>query len=212
MRRWFTRRRRKTVSTLPFTAKTVARTLYWYRLLQRVQGLNGAIVECGTGAGDSLVMLAAVLRALHSRQTLIGFDSFEGLPAPTIEDGAAQAITPAGFLAYSQTHLERLLRERLGGEGHGVRLVPGWFAETLHDLPSRVALAHLDCDLYESYRTCLEVLGPKMVAGGIIAVDEYTPEATRWPGAKRAIDDWCTARGLTMERDPYEAKYFVVLP
>jgi hypothetical protein len=38
--------------------------------------------------------------------------------------------------------------------------------ETLNQYEGEIALLHLDCDLYESYTTCRNVLYPKVGSGG----------------------------------------------
>lgn len=204
------RPRNKALSTLPFTSKTVARTLYLARLLDRVEKLPGAIVECGVGAGDTLVMIASVSHAFRATHPIIGFDSFQGLPSPTTEDGPQPAGT-AGYLRYDEAHVWQLLLDRLG-PNHGVRLTPGWFADTLPSVAFKIALLHLDCDLHDSYLTCFSLLTPHLLSGAIIAVDEYAPEAIRWPGAQKAIDDWCVAHGWIVQRDALTGKHFIVVP
>lgn len=68
-------------------------------------------------------------------------------------------------------------------------LVKGWFSETLPCHPvDRIALLHIDADLYESYKEALQHLWPRVAVGGIVAFDEYhLPE---WPGAKKAVDEF----------------------
>lgn len=192
--------------SVPLTTQTVRRTLYWARLLQRVQHLDGAIVECGVGGGHSLIMIGAVLRAIGSRQPLIGFDSFQGLPHPSADDLLDR--DDAGALAFPQSYVESLLRSQLGVD-HGVRLHAGWFHETLDAAPLRIALLHLDCDLYDSYRVCLNRLTPRLLPGAIVAVDEYVEEAHRWPGAMKAINAWCAEQGVTPQRDADAGKWHI---
>ncbi len=62
----------------------------------------------------------------------------------------------------------------------------GWFDTTLPRYDGRIALLHLDCDLYESYKVRLDILYDKVQPGGAIMFDEY--KDTRWPGATKAID------------------------
>jgi hypothetical protein len=69
-----------------------------------------------------------------------------------------------------------------------VRLVRGFFDRTLSGFDGRIALLHLDCDLYESYITCLNALYDKVTPGGLILFDEY--EDQTFPGAKVAIDEF----------------------
>lgn len=195
--------------SVPVTSKTMPVILYWERLLARVAHLHGVVVECGVGGGNSLIIIGALLKAMGSRQRLIGYDSFVGLPTPTIED--ANPKHGEGFLAFPQDYVERLLLSQLG-ERHGVTLKAGPFTETLQCVPWPIALAHLDCDLYGSYATCLTLLTPHLLPGAIVAVDEYLEESVAWPGAVKAIDAHCEAQGWTVEMDPQTRKHFIVVP
>lgn len=83
-------------------------------------------------------------------------------------------------------------------------VVAGPFAETLQAFDQPVSVAVLDCDLYESYATALRCLWPLLSPGGVIVLDEFgRPE--KWPGAKRATDEFAEAHGLVV----VEAAWFV---
>jgi O-methyltransferase len=64
------------------------------------------------------------------------------------------------------------------------------------ELPERVAFAYLDGDFYDSLKTSLQALYPRMTPGAIAIVDDYcdadaNPRA--WdllPGAKIASDEF----------------------
>lgn len=121
-------------------------------------GLDGLVLEFGVYRGASL-------RAIARRvtQDVHGFDSFEGLP----EDW---------------TYFQKRGRFSLRGEvprfdEPNIRLNKGWFDQTLppflaaHPAPAR--FVHIDCDIYASTRTVLELLAPRIVSGTVIVFDEY---------------------------------------
>src|SRR3990167_7898450 len=58
--------------------------LYMAHLYDRIQGVDGDIVECGLGEGTTFSMLAFFSGSENHRpvRRLYGFDSFEGFPAP----------------------------------------------------------------------------------------------------------------------------------
>ncbi len=49
-----------------------------------------------------------------------------------------------------------------------------------------VALAHIDGDWYESVRTCLERIGPRLSPGGVMVIDDYF----YWSGCRTAVDEF----------------------
>jgi hypothetical protein len=150
----------------------------------------GDVVECGVGRGLTFYVLGHFLARRRSERILFGFDSFKGFPAPTPADASPRRPT-AGDM-WADTSLRHVSDHfRRGGlteffETH-VRLVPGFFAETLPSatVPQRIALLNLDVDLYESYRDCLKYLGPRVT--GLVVYDEY--RSPKWPGATRAVDE-----------------------
>jgi O-methyltransferase len=88
-----------------------------------------------------------------------------------------------------------------------VHLVKGWFADTL---PKReivpIALLHLDCDLYESVKLCLEQLYDDVIKGGCIVIDDYGC----WEGCQKAVNEFIERRNLKVEliKVDYEGVYF----
>ena len=122
---------------------------------------DGCILEFGVGGGESIRLIAELAAA--SGRRVHGFDSFEGLP----EDWPGR-------------------HEGKGHYGSGGRppsvpanvdLHTGWFADTLpeflNDNSAPAAFIHIDCDLYASTRTVLEVLAPRIRPGTVILFDEY---------------------------------------
>ena len=105
----------------------------------------GIALEFGVGSGDSL-------RCIARYMSVIGFDSFEGLPEdwrPGFDKGA---------FAYD-------LEEVRGNIPPHCALVPGLFEDTVVNMDAivggvPVALVHIDCDLYSSTKTVLDAVEP----------------------------------------------------
>lgn len=55
-------------------------------------------------------------------------------------------------------------------------------------MPNQFCLVHIDCDLYESAKTCLNFFAPRIVPGGFIIVDDYDFELC--PGVEKAVDEF----------------------
>ena len=70
--------------------------------------------------------------------------------------------------------------------------------------------ADLDCELYESYKICLEFFYPRLTEGGIILLNEYNDPP--WPGCKKAVDESLANKPESVEeitRDNY-IKYQII--
>jgi len=166
------------------------RIMYFRDQVERIQHLEGDIVECGVSIGHGALLFLLLNEFVGVPRTYYGFDSFEGFPDPIDKDGTTP-IKGKGFWANPPETVLRVLKDgRIPEEviRDRVRLSKGLFHETLPQYNGRIALLHLDCDLYESYRTALENLYDKVVPGGVIMFDEY--HDTRWLGATKAIDEF----------------------
>jgi hypothetical protein len=130
------------------------------RILRDIKGL---CFEFGVHEGESLNYFAKNL--LIDNRDIYGFDSFQGLPERW------------GGQIHDKGHFD------LGGilpvVGRNVKLVPGWFDETLPiflkamDDSEGIAFIHFDADLYSSTKTVLNFLGPHLKKGSLVLFDEY---------------------------------------
>jgi tetratricopeptide (TPR) repeat protein len=118
--------------------------------------LSGLVLEFGVYNGKSIRRIAERLR-----DTVHGFDSFEGIPEAWNDE-------PRG--SYSA-------EGKLPEVPSNVALHKGWFDGVLplfvstHTEP--VKLIHIDCDLYSSTRTVFNHLHKQIVPGTVIVFDEF---------------------------------------
>lgn len=203
------------------TFRNARKLLYLGRLADIVHNIPGDFVECGVGHGETLMYLATICCDRQRHRMLYGFDSFEGFPEPTAEDiskrmvqsgdrwGKLDDIEPLKILLDTFS-LYDLPRQWLQSN---ILLVKGWFKDTISNYPTTgtIAMLHLDCDLYESYKVCLNGLWDRITVGGIIAVDEYrnTLERVAFPGAMKAIDEFIADKPVSMHRDEYYGKWYL---
>lgn len=119
---------------------------------------EGFICELGVYRGDSLNEIA---RHFPSSE-VHGFDTFTGLPE-FWRDGF-----PKGFF---DVDLDKHSFEK------NCVLHKGLFDETLPPFLEKIdgfaRLIHVDCDLYSSTATALEILAPRIHVGTILIFDEY---------------------------------------
>ncbi len=159
----------------------------------------GVFIEAGCALGGSALVLA---QAKDPARPLFVHDVFGMIPAPSeadgddvheryskIRSGSSPGLGDDTYYGY-QPDLIAKVRENferfdLPLEANAVRLVKGLFEDTIvGDEP--VALAHIDGDWYESVRTCLERIGPRLVPGGLAVIDDYD----MWSGCTRAVDEF----------------------
>lgn len=115
------------------------------------------VLEFGVFSGRTINALAERL----SSHRLWGFDSFEGLPE-TWRSEFSQGVFKVDSLP--------AVREN-------VTLVQGWFDRTLpiflEQTQGQVGFVHIDCDLYSSTKTILELLKDRLRDGAVLVFDEY---------------------------------------
>jgi len=199
------------------TQLNISHYLYFERFFEHIKGIEGDIVECGVGYGDSFIMLSILAKREGIGRRVWGFDSFEGFPQPTAEDHSIRNPTKGEWKSDLGLVRQRLLMAGL--DEHFVNrqatLVKGFFEDSLHLFRGQhIALLHLDCDLYQSYKTCLETLFPLVQTNGIIAFDEYvnTMQLASFPGAQKAIDEYLGERLSLILSDKETGQYYLVKP
>ncbi len=200
------------------TPPWINQLLYFKRLFNLIESVPGDIVECGVGWGMSLCQLATLVTEGTARRHIWGFDSFEGLPAISKKDLASSKpmykVGSKGFLAFNEETTLRNLKI-IGLDQHFIKehitLAKGWFSETLPKYRgSSIAFLHLDPDLYESYKTSLENLWPKVSVGGIASIDAY--QGTEGlPGCRKAVDEYFSQRqDVTLLKDSLLDRYYAI--
>jgi O-methyltransferase len=164
--------------------------------------LDGAYAECGVFRGTSALFLcraALTRRPGYAGENLHLIDSFEGISRPVDEDrfdarGADGSVVrtnvPAGSLSSPVEVARKALRDFPAASFHH-----GWIPGVFAGLPeTRWAFVHIDVDLYEATRDCLEYFFPRLCGGGVIVCDDYL--APLFPGAHRAWDGYCERHGV----------------
>jgi len=169
------------------------------------QEVPGCFVECGVWRGGSAAVMGLALRHSGADRQLHLFDSFEGLPEPTEQDGsvakeysggrASGTLTSVGRCKAGLDEVRAFLLGRLGLDESKVHFHVGWFQNTLPAASPTlgpIALLRLDGDWYESTRLCLENLYPHLSSRGMIIMDDYFA----WAGCKQATDQYRAQHGI----------------
>lgn len=167
------------------------------------RGIAGNLLETGTALGGSGLVLAA---AKTPTRPLFLYDVFGLIPPPSSQDGEAgqqryqqihsgqaEGIAGGVYYGYQSDLLDQVRQtfQRFGFEPEQAQIhfVQGLYEDSLQ-VNEPVALAHIDCDWYESVKVCLERIVPYLVPGGILVMDDYY----QWPGCKLAVDEFFAGR------------------
>ena len=157
---------------------------YILKNLASVLDLSGDVVELGCNVGVTSSYLQRLIKAAGVDKRLHVYDSFEGLPPKTAEDGATPCDEGASAVSVEMFHKTF--------EDAGVALPvinQGFFGDIADDkYPEQICFAFFDGDFYGSIMDSFKKIYDKMVPGGIILVHDYAWLA--FPGVKKACDDF----------------------
>lgn len=163
------------------TADRIGKLIAHYELYKSIVNKPGQIVECGVFKGNSLKRWCFFRELLETRyaRKVIGFDTFGVFPpSNSVEDSInlEKFLAEAGNSSCTKAELEKQLKEQ--NLDNLVDLVEGNVMKTIPDYVSknpelRIALLHLDVDVYEPTKIALEYLFPRMVNNGIVVLDNY---------------------------------------
>lgn len=153
---------------------------------------EGTIVELGAGNGNSSLELINFFSTEQQKiREFWFFDSFCGFPEPSTIDMESKRAPKKGEWGCSKKAFE----ERIGRHKN-IHIVEGYVEDTIPNQyhGGEIALLHIDLDLYSGYKHSLENLYLKVTSGGFIFMDEYDERyddgSLKWPGAKKAIDEF----------------------
>jgi hypothetical protein len=155
----------------------------------------GDFMECGIWRGGAVIFMRSLLDTYQDKDRIVwGADSFEGVPPDEMrlcDDDKGVVFGFKEYLGVPQSKVEENLR-KYGFLNNRVKLIPGWFKDTLHNAPVRkLALLRLDGDLYESTMDELNALYHKVVPGGFVIVDDYGLKM-----CKKAVDEFRESQGI----------------
>lgn len=182
----------------------IAKLISHYELYKKILCLPGEIIECGVYKGASLLRFATFRMLLENNYSrkIYGFDAFgtfpnEGLESPLDKKFAAE-YDDGGGIGISKENLEDLIRQK---GFSNIQLNKGNVLQTLpvfeKENPNlRVALLHLDMDVFDPTSKALEIFSKYMVKGGIIIIDDYATVE----GATRAVDQFIKGTELQVKK------------
>ena len=152
-----------------------------YTLAQQARHLPGNFWECGVYKGGTAIMLASVISSAPGKQLHL-FDTFGGMPSVN-SDYDNYHISGD----FSDTSLETV-RRRVGEDAH-IFYHAGFVPDTFGGLEAeRIAIAHIDVDIYQSVIDCCTFIYPRLSGGGFMVFDDYG--FVTCAGARMAVDEF----------------------
>lgn len=178
-----------------------------YELYKKILELPGDVIELGVFKGSSLIQFCTFRELLENEKSrkIIGFDMFGEFPKT--ETIASDSVFVenwnkqfAGQFLSKEDIYKSLELKKIGN----VELVKGDITKTLNQYleknpHTRIALLHIDTDVYEPAKFGLEKLFDRIVGGGVVIFDDYATVE----GETLAIEEYFSNRGYAIKKFPF---------
>ncbi len=181
----------------------IGKILNQLEIYKMILNLPGDILEFGVYKGASLVRLLSFRNLLENEDSrkVFGFDIFGKFPDKLkleSDQQFVQKFESAGGYGISKKELEF----HLSNKGfRNFELIEGDILKTTFDFLAKypalkIALLHIDVDVYEPTKVILENFWDKVVKGGIVMLDDYGIVE----GGTKAIDDFFEDKNVTISK------------
>jgi hypothetical protein len=148
----------------------------------------GSLAEVGVYKGHSAAVLSCFAEKAGRKVYLA--DTFDGFAESQFEADFSDGKKSA----FKDTSLA--MAQDVVGAYAGNRWIVGLFpaSATAEMRADSYSFVSLDCDIYEPIYDALRFFWPRMTPGGMIFVHDYS--SGHWPGATRAVDQFCAESGV----------------
>ena len=190
--------------------QVLSRILFLNDLYKKILDVQGIICEFGVHWGNSLALFESfrgIYEPYNYSRKIVGFDTFEGFPEITYEDGPAKRGDYSTTKDYDK-YLEKVLQyhESESPVSHikKFEIVEGDASITIKKYlktnpETIIAFAYFDLDLYKPTRDCLYAIMPHLTKGAIIGFDELN--FRDFPGETAAFDEVLGINNFEIHRD-----------
>ena len=153
---------------------------------------------CHSGRTFSSAINASKYLKLNNFQ-FYAFDSFQGLPRTTKEDGS---FFKTGEYFTSKKTFLNIIKKNTGINSNGLFIYEGFYENSLTNELSKklpkAGIIYIDCDLYSSTRDVLKFLKNHITNGTIILLDDYycASKTGHIRGQRHAFEDFIRSENI----------------
>ena len=177
--------------------------------------IEGDLLECGVFRGGSLAMICVLAEKFQMEKKIYAYDTF-GTGHTVYSDHDRNMKTMSkdikkdyikGFFPTEDEVKKNLIKLGVKNEFFP-KFIKGKVEETLYvekNVSSKIALARIDTDLYDSTKHELEVFYPRISKGGILHINDYGGCA----GVKKAVDEYFKDKKVWMHRVDYTCRMII---
>ncbi len=194
--------------------QALSRILFMHDLYKQIIPVHGIVIEFGVRWGQNLALFSSfrgMYEPFNYARKIVGFDTFEGFPAVSPQDGADRVVAAGAYAvtrdyeSYLDTVLAYHEKESPLSQIRKYELIKGDAAETferyLRDHPETIiALAYFDFDIYEPTKRCLALVKDRVTKGSVIGFDELN--CPTFPGETVALKEELGLSRYAIRRSP----------
>jgi len=184
----------------------IGKFLNHLEIYKKIVDVPGDILEFGVYKGTSFVRLISFRDILEnsSSRKVLGFDAFGKFPGGLELESDRKFVDRfenAGGYGISKDELQKHLENK---NTTNFELIEGDIVETIPQYLERrpalkIALLHIDVDVYEPTKVILDLLWDRVVKGGILMLDDYgTVE-----GETIAVDEFFKGQNIEIHKPKY---------
>lgn len=184
----------------------IGKFLNHLEIYKKIIELPGDILEFGVYKGTSLVRLLSFRDLIESSESrkIYGFDIFGKFPSSLELESDREFVKKfenAGGFGISKKELDFHL-ENKGFQNF--ELIEGDILKTIPEFleknkSKKIALLHIDVDVYEPTKLILETLWDRVVKGGILMLDDYGTVQ----GETKAVDDFFADQDIVVRKPKF---------
>ena len=209
---------------LYINSKNMARLLFLNHIYQQIIDMQGIIMDFGTRWGQNMAVFTAlrgIYEPFNRHRRIVGFDTFKGLPDPSMEDGASELMkegryaVPENYSGYLNKIMEMQELDNPISHIKKYEIIEGNASVEIYQYldghpETIIALAYFDMDIYEPTRSCLEAIKPHLVKGSVLAFDELND--IDCPGETLALKEVFPLNEIRLKRYRYVSRvsHFIV--
>ena len=198
----------------PYSMTSKERIIALYNNLEYIRNnnINGDLVECGVWKGCNILGMMEYCLFHNMNKYIWLYDTFQGMTNPSELD-IDRAGTPATNImgavrSYAPIDDVQNILNKSKYDKDKIKYIIGDVNQTLlinSNIPNSIALLRLDTDWYESTKTELNILYPKLLDKGVLIIDDYG----HWQGCKRATDEFFLNKNIIINYIDYTGIFVI---
>jgi len=204
-------------------SKNLSRILFMNYIYEKIIDIQGVVFDLGTRWGQNMSLFSSfrgIYEPYNRHRKIIGFDTFEGFPEVTFEDGESDLMSPGNVTVSPnyENYLNQIMECHEQDnplshikkfsiiKGDANMTVPEYFDSNPETI---IALAYFDFDLYKPTAQVLEAIIPRLTKGSVLGFDELNDSDS--PGETIALMEKIGLNNINLRRYRYSSRvsYFI---